>query len=276
PADWNFYGVDASTNLVLLDRQTNQIFLGRAQKNTYVLTNPLAFRGYRLEITRVNNPDTAAATQLSELQFTERQGSLLREYWLNIDGNAVSDLTNNPGFPASPTGSSQLCSFETPANWNDSYGQRVRGFITAPATGTFVFWISSDDESQLFLSTDATPANKRLIASVTGWTYPQEWSKLPSQQSAGINLTAGQQYYIEALQKEGFGSDNLAVGWAMPSQSTAGPSQIIPRGVLLPWTGDEVRARKPSVVAGTAVEIRPRAAILANNVSVPGDFPQIT
>lgn len=281
PADWNFYGVDVSTNLVLLDRQTNQVFSSRGQTKTYALTSPLAFRGYRLQITRVNNPGTATAVQLADLQFSERQGSLLREYWLNIAGNAVSDLTNNANFPASSSGSGQIPAFEAPANVGVNYGQRVRGYITAPATGTFVFWISSDDDSQLFLSTDATPANKKLIASVTGWTNPREWTKYSSQQSVGINLTAGQKYYVEALHKQGGGGDNLAVGWAMPGQGTSGPSQVIPSGVLSPWIGGPVQTMKalttPKVAAGNqGQQILPLAAIMPNRVSVPSDFPQIT
>jgi hypothetical protein len=280
PADWNFYGVDASTNLVLLDRQTNQVFSTRGQTITYTLSSPMAFRGYRLEITRVNNPATATAVQLAELQFTERQGSLLRQYWLGISGNAVSDLTNNANFPASPSGSGQIATFEAPVNWALNYGQRVRGFITAPASGTYVFWISSDDDSELFLSTDVTPANKKLVASVTGWTNPREWSKYSSQQSAGINLTAGQQYYVEALHKQGAGGDNLAVGWALPGQSTASPSQIIPSGVLSPWLGGpvatpEARVKRPVLAGDPGQPVRSFATILSNNVSIPSDFPQV-
>ena len=274
PADWNFYGVDVSTNLVLLDRQTNQTFSSRSQTNTYTLTNVLAFRGYRLEITRVNNPSTATSVQLAELQVAERSGSLLREYWLNITGTAVSDLTNNANFPASPSGSSQISTFEAPQNWADNYGTRVRGFITAPNTGTFVFWISSDDNSQLFLSTDATPANKSLIASVSDWTNPREWTKYSEQKSAGISLTAGQKYYVEALQKEGTGGDNLAVGWAKPGQSTSSPSEVIPGPVLSPWTGAKsAPSLKLAGLQGAAAT--PNFATMPNGVSVPSDFPQV-
>jgi hypothetical protein len=281
PSAWNFYGVDASTNLVLLDHQTNQVFSTRGQTNTYPLTSPLAFRGYRLEITRVSNPATAVGVQLAELQITERQGSLLRQYWLNITGSAVSDLTNNASFPVSPSGSSQLATFEAPVNWGVNYGQRVRGFITAPASGTFTFWISSDDDSQLFISTDATPANKTLVASVTGWTNPREWTKYSSQQSTGINLTAGQQYFVEALHKQGGGGDNLAVGWAMPGQVTSSPSQVIPSGVLSPWTGGPVPPPPvQSLVRPTGGNplqpVHSLASILSNNVSIPSDFPQVT
>ncbi len=171
------------------------------------------------------------------LGATVAQGQILREYWLGIGGTAVSDLTGAASFPDHPSGSNLLASFEAPINWADNYGTRMRGYITAPSTGTYVFWIASDDNGGLWLSTSDDPETTSLIASVPGWTNSREWAKYPSQQSAPINLTAGRQYYVEALQKEGTGGDNVAVGWNKPGESTAAPSEIIPGTVLTPWTG---------------------------------------
>ena len=69
PAAWNFYGVSSSNTLVLLDNQANQTFPNRFQTRTFPIDNTNAYRGYRLEITRVYNPATAVAVQLAELQF---------------------------------------------------------------------------------------------------------------------------------------------------------------------------------------------------------------
>jgi hypothetical protein len=38
-----------------------------------------------------------------------------------------------------------------------------------------------------------------------------------------VNLVAGQQYYIEALHKEGVGSDHMAVGWQLPDGTLERP-----------------------------------------------------
>ncbi len=236
PRDWQLYGVDLNTNLILLDTRTNLTFSSRLQTQTYTITNTSAYRGYRLQVTRVNNPATATSVQLAELAFNNATGSVLWEYWLNISGTAVSDLTNNVNYPNNPNGSALLPSFVGPVNWADNYGTRVRGFITAPLTGSYVFWIASDDNSALWLSTNASPTNATLIASVPGWTNPDIWNVYSSQKSALVHLVAGQRYYIEALQKEGGGGDNLSVGWAMPGQVTTAPSEVIPGEVLSPWT----------------------------------------
>jgi hypothetical protein len=141
-------------------------------------------------------------------------GTILREYWTGISGQAVSDLTSSPDYPLNPSGSDQLTSFEAPTNWADNYGTRVRGYVHPPTTGNYTFWIASDDNSELWLSTNADPVNAARIAHVPGWTNSRVWTNYAEQQSAAIPLTAGQKYYIEALQKEGGGGDNLAVTWS--------------------------------------------------------------
>src|SRR5438105_14571448 len=179
----------------------------------------------------------AALLAIVVLSTEAGRADILREYWLNIPGANVSDLTSSPTFPDNPSASNLLSTFEAPVDWADHYGTRIRGYITAPASGDYVFWISSDDASELWLSTDDDPANKTLISSVPGWTSSREWNKYAAQKSVAIFLSAGQQYYVEALQKEHEGGDSVAVGWAKPGESTSVPSQIIPGSVLAPWTG---------------------------------------
>jgi hypothetical protein len=153
-----------------------------------------------------------------------QSNGILREVWFNIGGNAVADLTNHPAFPDNPSFDGVLTDFfEAPSNAADQYGQRLRALITAPATGAYEFWIASDDGGQLFVSTDESPANRQLVASVMVWTNPREWTKEPNQKSAPIGLVAGQRYYIEALMKEGVGGDNLAVRWRLPSGTIEEP-----------------------------------------------------
>ncbi len=83
-------------------------------------------------------------------------------------GEAVPTIDVVP-FDSKPDARTVLKSFECPQNVGDFYGSRVRGFLHPPETGEYVFRIASDDDSDLFLSRDATPANKRLIAHVRGW-----------------------------------------------------------------------------------------------------------
>jgi hypothetical protein len=152
-----------------------------------------------------------------------QSNGVLREVYFNIPGNAVSDLTGHPSFPASPGLETIQPTFEAPSEFNDNYGQRMRALVVPPMSGNYVFWIAADDGGALYLSTTEEPAQKVQIATVNTWTSSREWTKEPNQQSAAIALVSGQRYYIEALQKEGQGGDNLAVRWQLPLGSIEEP-----------------------------------------------------
>jgi hypothetical protein len=158
-------------------------------------------------------------------------GTILYERWIGISGSSVADLTSNPDFPDYPFGIDQLTSLEGSTNWMDEYGSRIRGYLYPPTTGNYTFWISGNDNCELWLSTDGTPADAVMIASVPGWTNSREWNKYSQQQSAAISLTAGQKYYIEVLHKEDTGNDNVAVAWSGPGIV----QQVIPGRYLSPW-----------------------------------------
>jgi len=142
--------------------------------------------------------------------------TILAERWDGITGTLVTDLTSNANYPDNPSSRSYPTIYELPTNTADNYGTRTRGYITPPTTGSYTFWIASDDASELWLGTSSDPATARLIASVPSWTNSREWTKFTQQQSVAITLTAGTTYYIETRHKEGTGGDALAVGWQGP------------------------------------------------------------
>ena len=149
---------------------------------------------------------------------------------MNIPGYDLNSIPWN----TTPDFSERLTKFEAPIDIDDHYGTRMSGFICPPQSGNYTFWISSDDQGELWLSTDDDPSNVQLIAEVEGWTYPQIWDKYTGQQSVEIYLEEGNQYYIEAFQKEHEGLDNLAVGWQWPNGTLERP---IIGAHLSPFTG---------------------------------------
>jgi len=166
----------------------------------------------------------------------------IRQWWSNSGaGTTVADLTGNPDFPDNPTGTEFVPSLEGPVDWADNYGTRLYGWLYPPQSGDYTFWIASDDGGELWLSTDADPANKKLIATVATWTTSREWTKEVNQRSSAIKLEAGQRYYIEALQKEGSGGDNIAVAWQGPGIS----QQVIGAGGVGPTPFLPLRAYSP-------------------------------
>ena len=158
------------------------------------------------------------------------------ERYDGIPGTDLDALFSSPNYPGSPSISMELSSFEVPTNIGDDYGARLRGYLCAPETGTYYFWIAGDDEVQLLLSTDNQEGNTSLVAYHEGWTSSRQWGKYSTQKSIGIDMTMGQTYYIEALLKENKFGDNMAVGWRKPSDGDGSvPVEVIPGSALSPY-----------------------------------------
>lgn len=176
-------------------------------------------------------------------------GLILREYFQF--GAFTPPASLPPG--ATPNISQLMTLFETPTNCGETYTHRMRGFLHPPQTGNYQFWLATDDDGELWLSTTTLPANKVRIAYIqSNWASPREWTKHATQQSVTIPLVAGQKYYIEALQSEGGGGDNLAVGWSGPGLPAGinviegrylSPPATLPPGTILPPGAGVVRAR---------------------------------
>ncbi len=161
-------------------------------------------------------------------------GGLRREVW-----NApVSTLAEIP-VDTPPALSSIVTTFAAPSNVGDGYGQRLSGWLVAPTTGTYIMWIASDDDSALYLSADADPAGKVLVAQVRNSSSPLQWTATAAQQSDPVALVAGRRYYMEALHRAGTGADHLAVGWSRPGQSTSQASEVIPGSCLSTSNGSQ-------------------------------------
>lgn len=150
---------------------------------------------------------------------TMKDGVVYRDYWTGIEGLSVSDLRADARFPGSPSGFDEMTSLKGPTGWGGKYGARVEALISPRVSGSYVFYVSSDDQSELWLSEDATPAKKRMVAAVNSATAQLQWGKLAEQKSISIPLEAGKSYYLELLYKAGNYGDHFAVGWSLPGES---------------------------------------------------------
>lgn len=189
---------------------------------------------------------------------------MLREVYTGLGGGTVAALMSSPGFPDGPTDTSVVPNFETPENTADGYGQRLSALLRPTVTGTYYFYIASDDGSELWLSTNEQPGTRQLIASVNGWTSYRNYNANPSQRSGPINLVAGMSYYIETLHAEGAGGDHLSVTWQLPGQAAVvNGAAPIPGTYLQPYLTAPVFTVQPTsttVVENSSVSFSVRLA----------------
>jgi hypothetical protein len=207
--DVNGYNVYRSTTSGSAYSKLNGLLLS---DSNYTDTNVTNVTTYYYVVTAVddNNHESGYSSEVSATPSgaASGTGSVLCEWWTDITGTAVSDLTSNADYPDNTSGEELIVALEGPVNWADDYGTRIRGYLNPVTSGDYTFWIASADDSELWLSTDDNPANSVLIAYVTG-----------SPQSSLISLVAGQKYHIEVLHKAGTGNDNISVSWEGPGIS---------------------------------------------------------
>ena len=169
-----------------------------------------------------NNSGVLTLDQIQSLQgalaLTNVPG-VIYDQWNNIGGNALSALTSDPRFLNNkPSLTKVQSAFEGFDPSGNDYGARVSGWVKAPVTGPYLFFIVADDAGELRVSTDVNPATKRLVASVATYNASStSWTQYGSQTSEPVELQAGQYYYVEALMKQGSGGNFVRVGWQLPS-----------------------------------------------------------
>ena len=192
-------------------------------------TNSLA-GDYQVSITASNALGVGAS--VVDIQVLDTGSAATREVWTGVPGTNVADIPLTT--PATVT--NFIGTLEGITDYGDNYGERIRGYLTAPTTGNYYFWIAGADSAELWISNNSEPGNKvrRSYVSPLNPTSPRQWSLAPNQRSGWLTLVAGQRYYIEILHKAGVGAgDNWSVGWLQdPTGTNTAPAGVVPGYVL--------------------------------------------
>jgi hypothetical protein len=183
------------------------------------------------------NSVTSSPAKITIGKTVQLAGFALSERY---NGKVRDDLESGSLDGVTPDVRTVLNSFEAPNGVADNYAQRVSGLFVPPVDGNYIFFVCSDDDSDLFLSSDSNPANKSLIASESAWSNALQWttsagnSDVAGKQSAPIALLAGHGYYIEGDHHEGGGGDNFEATFKLDTEADpadGSPSKI--RGAAL-------------------------------------------
>lgn len=160
---------------------------------------------------------------------------------------------------------SKLTALEGPENDGDGYTARMCGYVHPPKTGEYQFAVSADDMADLYVSTDDSPDNIKLVALLREATEPKKFAKVSSQRSGRINLEAGKKYYIEVLHRESKGNDHVSAAWVLPDGTqevitgkylSAYPDGAKGAVVREVWR-DTVRPVKTNVVVEAPIKVAP-------------------
>ncbi len=183
---------------------------------------------------------TEATLNVSAFTADFAQGIVKFEAWNGIGGTAVNALLDDAHYADPADDVRLLPGIDTPNGYADNYGARVTGFIIPQESGSYDFFIRSDDASQFFLSTTERapdPAVDTVIAEETGCcdAFHEAGNGDAETSQAPIALVAGKKYAFLAFVKEGGGGDYLQVAMRKVGDPT-------PAGSLRPISGNLIGA----------------------------------
>ena len=208
-----------------------------------------------------------ASSKVSAYAFvTLRNGIAKFSAWLGISGG-LQNLLDDPRYQAgTPDVVGAMFGMNSrdvfPTDANDNYGATMEAILTPVESGSYRFFIYSDDASQLFLSTDDKAANLVQIAEETGccnfFTEPES-----PRTSEPVALTAGKKYFIRLIYKEGGGGDYGQVAWRKEGDAT-------PASALKPIDGKFLSAEAVASPAGfiKSVAPTPKSVQAGNNMEI--------
>jgi hypothetical protein len=208
---------------------------------------PTVAGDFQTALTASNAVGISAA--IVDILVIANSNSVVQEIWTGVPGTNVADIpVSTPANVTNVIGALDLTGLS--GTYGANYGERIRGYITAPVTGNYYFWIAGSDSAELWISNDGESVNKvrRALVSPTNSTAPHQWTLQSSQRSGWLTLVAGQNYYLEILHKAGNNAnDNWSVGWLQDPYGT----NTTPSGVVANYILSRYYPLPPAVAPGT-------------------------
>jgi len=179
-------------------------------------------------------------------QAVYESGFALHEYWslnpgrVNVENNVAGDpiwYMSTPAFEVDVSGTEVA----------DNFTDELIGYFIPPTSGSYVFYMNSDDDADLFVSTSSSAVNRVLVAQETGWAGALNWGTTggtAGQERSdtfttlgvkpwanGIPLVAGQKYFMQAVHHQGGGGTETCVNYSLIGAATpANGSRTLIRG----------------------------------------------
>jgi len=170
-------------------------------------------------------------------------GALSLDVWSPIVSNDVRDLYYSELFARAPN-VRKLVKTTSVREIRSKNGVRLRGYLEAPVSGEYRFWLSARNGAEFWLSADDSKYRKRSLIRLgvqdgsqagVGAQSLKRWDSYACQISEGVRLEGGQRYFFEAYNQV-VNSNNLhlSLAWSVPGKAR----EPLPLSVVSSYGGD--------------------------------------
>jgi len=154
-------------------------------------------------------------------------GYVKRDLWENTTTTTLNDAVLFAQGGAAPTATTFIEKLDFVGGTIDGYVDKFSTWIVPPVSGNYVFYISSDDESGMWIVDDA---NDLSIVNITdtpplctvpsGWKDYGDYTSSPEQISDPVALQAGVPIKVVVIHRDGTGGDYVTLAWTLPGSTT--------------------------------------------------------
>ena len=99
---------------------------------------------------------------------------------------------------------------------DNNYTELLTAYLRPPATGDYTFWISADDEGELWI-------DDKKVCGNPSWAGFRDYGRFPSQKSLPVRLERGRAYALKVLHSNVHMGGSLSVSWAKPGETRPEP-----------------------------------------------------
>ena len=222
------------------------------------------------------------------------RGVTFRRY-SNPNSMTIKDFTQLSKYPNSPDSHSvrpqplQYGTFSSLYDWqnphcpdNNGCGQRWTGYLRAPETGRYRFYLTSGQQGEFRISSSASPLD--LPSGPQAYRYFDDpmyqktttWDFYYSNRATtnSVHLVKGQIYYFEGLANGFLNSNHFAIAWKTPTGTTPAsiklaqttPVTVLPTQNLFPET-TTAGANSKSAVSALVSRPAPVKNLVAESVT---------
>ena len=171
---------------------------------------------------KLSTMETRVSSNFAKSVITSSNEGLNTHVWYDLCLKTLETLCRVPLFPNTPAAREITTRTNLTRKKQSDFGQRLFGFLRPQESGFYRFAVSSDDSSEIWLSSNGNWQDSQLIARVGEKeivaSSPRDRFDLYSTQiSDEIKLEQGKAYFIDILHVEAGGLNHLQVSWMRPN-----------------------------------------------------------